>query len=180
MEDNMLVPARLSPAEVAGLLRAALEVVKAEVSALDQAQVRWRPSENAWCINEVVGHLIEAEERGFAGRIRSILEQDHPHFETWDQPAVARARRDCERDGQELVRAFEQVRLASVQLVGSLRDDQMDRPGQHPVVGELSVRDLLHEWVHHDRNHLQQIFDNVKSLVWPQMGNSRKFYDQDL
>jgi hypothetical protein len=42
----------------------------------------------------------------------------------------------------------------------------------------LSVRDLLHEWVFHDRSHLQQIFDIVKALMWPHMGNSRRFSSQ--
>ena len=33
----------------------------------------WRPAPGEWSANECVGHLIEAERRGFAGRIRPIL-----------------------------------------------------------------------------------------------------------
>ena len=36
-------------------------------------------------------------------------------------------------------------------------------------------RDLLHEWVYHDRNHVQPILQNVKLLMWPEMGNTRRF-----
>jgi hypothetical protein len=39
----------------------------------------------------------------------------------------------------------------------------------------LTVNDLLHEWVFHDRSHLQQVFDIVKALMWPRMGNSQRF-----
>jgi hypothetical protein len=170
----------LMPASAAALLRAALDVIRAEVGALTPAQLSWRPADDAWCVNEVLGHLIEAERRGFAGRIRSIVEHDNPRFDTWDQPAVARARRDCERDGAELLREFEQQRLASVELVQRLADDQLDRWGAHPAVGRLTARGLLHEWVFHDRTHLKQIFDNVGAMVWPHMGNSQRFSQPDL
>jgi hypothetical protein len=42
-------------------------------------------------------------------------------------------------------------------------------------VGRLTVRDLLYEWVHHDRNHLRQILANVQAFAWPHMGNARRF-----
>jgi hypothetical protein len=51
----------------------------------------------------------------------------------------------------------------------------LDRAGQHPTVGLLRVRDLLQEWVHHDRNHVRQALANVQAYVWPAMGNSQKF-----
>ncbi|HEV8682276.1 MAG TPA: hypothetical protein VGS09_05825, partial [Actinomycetota bacterium] len=51
----------------------------------------FHPAAEHWCVNEVVGHLIEAERRGFAGRIREMLEADDPVFVTWDQPSVAAA-----------------------------------------------------------------------------------------
>jgi hypothetical protein len=37
------------------------------------------------------------------------------------------------------------------------------------------VDDVLHEWVHHDRNHLQQIMGNVQAFVWPALGNAQRF-----
>jgi len=54
----------------------------------------WRPAPEEWCVNEVIGHLIEAERRGFGGRIRTILGADNPGLEGWDSAAVARSRGD--------------------------------------------------------------------------------------
>jgi predicted nucleic acid-binding Zn ribbon protein len=45
----------------------------------------------------------------------------------------------------------------------------------HPKVGELRVRDLLQEWVHHDRNHTRQLLAIQQERVYPHMGNSQKF-----
>jgi hypothetical protein len=51
----------------------------------------------------------------------------------------------------------------------------LGRSARHPTVGRLSIAELLAEWVHHDRNHLKQIFANVQAYVWPHMGNAQRF-----
>ena len=96
-------PAPLTPGEAACALGAMVPILDAELSALPEAALRWRPAPDEWCILETLGHLIEAEERGFAGRIQQLLAEDDPLFATWDQPAVARERRDCERDPAALL-----------------------------------------------------------------------------
>jgi len=157
-------PRPLRPTEVARLLDSAVATIRAELAAL--------PDE---VLKEVVGHLIESEGRGFAGRIRIILASDTPTLETWDQNEVARARRDCERGATALVDELAGLRRESVALVAGLGDADLGRGGRHPKVGLLRVGDLLHEWVHHDRNHLRQILANVQALAWPHMGNARRF-----
>ncbi len=175
MATTPLLPGPFPPVLITALLQASLTMLTVEVRALTGEQRRWRPGPDVWCVNEVIGHLIEAEQRGFAGRIRAILQEDYPTFATWDQPAVARARQDCERDGELLLQEFTALRQASIGLVEPLTPTELARAGYHPMVGELTVRDLLHEWVFHDRSHLQQVLELVKALQWPHMGNSRRF-----
>ena len=165
----------LTPREAAQLLRAALATLHAESSALPPATLGWHPAEGEWCAKEVLGHLIEAERRGFAGRIRIILGSANPALETWDQDTVARARRDCARDWRELLAELSGLREDSAALVEGLDVSALERGGRHPTVGDLSVGDLLHEWVHHDRNHIRQILANVQQYVWPHMGNAQRF-----
>ena len=168
--------ATLDPADAAALLRASAAALRAELTGLPPNLLDWHPAPGEWCAKEVLGHLIEAEQRGFAGRIRQILAApDEPRFAAWDQVAVARARRDCEREVDGLVGEFGALRDASVGLVKSLRPADLGRGGQHPSVGHLRIGDLLHEWVHHDRNHLNQILANVQAFVWPHMGNAQRF-----
>ena len=169
------VPSALPAAQVAPLLDAAIATFRAEVAAMPEPLRRWHPAPGQWCVNEILGHLIEAERRGFSGRIQLILDADEPRFEPWDQDAVARARRDCERDGRALVDELAALRRGGIALVERLRPSDLTRGGQHPKVGHLRVADLLHEWVHHDRNHLAQITAAVQAAVWPHMGNARRF-----
>jgi hypothetical protein len=168
--------APLSPAEIVALLRASTDAAVAEIQALGLRSTI-RPAPEEWCANEVVGHLIEADRRGFGGRIRTILELDRPMLATWDQPAVARARRDHERDAEDLIRDLLDGRKADFEMIVGLDAKALARTGTHPEVGELSVRDLLHEWVHHDREHLAQLQAVTQVLMRPHMGNARKFSD---
>lgn len=164
----------LQPAALAELLAASAATIEAEMRALG-ADARWHPAPAEWCANEVLGHIIEAERRGFNGRIRTILASTDPAFEGWDQRGVAAARRDCEKDPAELVAEFLELRRDSLDLVRSLTPADLGRSGVHSVVGHLSVADVAAEWVHHDRNHARQMLANTQARVWPQMGNTRRF-----
>ena len=170
----------LDPAVVADLLVATAETVASELGALGPV-AGWRPIAGEWSANECVGHLIEADRRGFAGRIRTILAAAHrageepPLLPTWDPPAVAASRRDHERPATELIETFTSLRAEGVALVRSLRPDELERTGRHPQVGVLRVDELLGEWVHHDRNHVRQLLAVTQARVWDQMGNARRF-----
>jgi hypothetical protein len=171
-------PRLLRPTEVGRLLESGVAVIRAELAALPDDVLAWHPAPGEWCAKEVLGHLIESEGRGFAGRIRIILASDTPALETWDQNEVARARRDCERDATALLDEFAKLRRESVAFVAGLSATDLGRGGRHPKVGLLRVGDLLHEWVHHDRNHLRQMLSNVQALAWPHMGNARRFSEE--
>src|SRR5215218_4947837 len=109
----------LDPAAIADLLAASATGVVAEIGALGRDS-GWRPGEGEWSANECVGHLIEAERRGFAGRIRQILAAppDEPvRLVPWDPTAVAEARRDHHRTGTPLAEEFAALRTDSVALV---------------------------------------------------------------
>lgn len=165
----------MTPGEVAGLLEATGEAFANLLRTLPPAVASWRPTPGEWCVNAVVGHIIEADKRGFAGRIRVILESDEPKLQAWDQPGVAAARNDCARKASDVLAEFEPVRNESVALVRSLHADQLNRGGIHPQVARLTVDELLHEWVHHDGNHLRQAYANVQAFVWPAMGSAQRF-----
>ena len=152
-----------------------MTTLRAELTALPESVLTYHPAPGEWCAKEIVGHLIEAERRGFAGRIRIILAEETPRLQVCDQAAIARARHDCARDVKALLSDLVELRDDSVALVTGLRRDDLARAGEHPKVGRLSVAELLQEWVHHDRNHLRQILANVQAWAWANMGNAQRF-----
>jgi DinB superfamily len=169
----------LRPAEVAVFLRAARDHVVGELTAMGDPLAGWRPAEGEWSAIECVGHLIEAERRGFAGRIRRILAEDGVAEPDWDQVGVAAARRDRERPVAEVVAEFVAVRDNGIALVEGLREADLERAAVHRVVGRVTISNLLGEWVFHDRNHIRQLLANAQSRAWVGMGNTRRFSHPD-
>ena len=167
--------------EVARLLKATSDIVAAELYAMGD-RAGWRPAAGEWCANEVVGHIVESDRRGFTGRIRRILaapEGNEPDEEGWDQPSVAAARGDCFKPGTVLIDELTASRADAIDLVRSLRPEDLDRAALHRAVGRITVSELLNEWCLHDRTHLQQLLKNVQTRAWPVMGNTRRFTDPE-
>ena len=175
MQEIEQRPASLAPAQAAALLQASGAAVRAELNAAPEESLAWHPAPGEWCVKETLGHLLEAERRGFNGRIRRILQERAPALPGWDQQAVARERQDCSRPLPDLLREFSDLRADSLRLVAGLQPSDLARGGEHEKVGHLRVADLLHEWVHHDRNHLKQMLSNIQAYVWPHMANAQKF-----
>lgn len=163
----------LTTEEVAQLLESSCALIEAEMKALGDEGCRFHFKQGEWCVNECVGHIVEAEKRGFAGRIRDII-AGKP-ITGWDEAQVARDRKDCERMSQSVWMEFMGFRHDSIAMVRALKPGQLERSGSHPKVGELRVRDLLHEWIHHDRNHTRQLLNVQQERVFPHMGNAQKF-----
>ncbi|UCC54156.1 MAG: hypothetical protein JSV68_09315, partial [Anaerolineaceae bacterium] len=73
-EDTVVTqPTPLTTVEIAEMLRAASELLQIELGALPTQLLGWHPEMEEWCIKQILGHLIQTEQTGFAGRIREIL-----------------------------------------------------------------------------------------------------------
>ena len=130
----------------------------------------WHPATGEWCVKEVLGHIIHTERIGFAGRITEMLAAEEPPLKaSGDAPPT------CDRNLAEMLAEFREQRTWSVEQVARLQPSDLTRAGVHERVGRLTVNDILHEWVHHDRSHLKQILGNVQAYVWPDMGGAQGF-----
>ena len=173
----------LSVDEVARLLGATARMVEAELGGLGEDLAGWRPGPDEWCANEVVGHLVEADARGYAGRIRRILAATpgvEPEEPGWDEPSVAAARGDCAKPAALLIDELAASRRDAIELVLGLQPEDMGRAAIHATVGRVTVGELIEEWCVHDRVHLQQLFKSAQARAWPVMGNTRRFLRGDL
>ena len=83
----------MTPGEIAELLETSGQAFASTLDALPPEAASWHPAPGDWCVNECIGHIVEAEKRGFTGRIRIILGADEPHLQTWDQERLKRSER---------------------------------------------------------------------------------------
>jgi NADP-dependent 3-hydroxy acid dehydrogenase YdfG len=107
---------------------------------------------------------------------RMMLEKPEPVLKVNDQDEVARTRRDCEKTLRDLLDEFESVRTDSVTFVKKLKTEDLDCGSIHAKTGHITVRELLHEWVYHDLNHVSQINANFQRFLLNHLGGMQQFY----
>jgi hypothetical protein len=111
-----------------------------------------------WSPFDVVGHLIHGEETDWIPRAKIILAHgDARAFDKFNR--VAQFTASAGRGLPELLDEFAKLREANLRELTSLNltDADLDRPGLHPELGAVTLRQLLATWVAHDLDHVVQI-----------------------
>jgi len=107
-----------------------------------------------WTAVEVIGHLADSAEI-FAERVRRCIEEDRPALPSFDQDAIAKERRNAERDPMDLSR---RVSAAHAQIVRLLMDEPArSRPGIHSEYGELDAGHFGAYQARHGHEHATEL-----------------------
>jgi DinB superfamily len=111
-----------------------------------------------WSATDVLGHLVFGERTDWVPRVHRILEHgDSLAFEPFDR--LAQFRLFAGTPLADLLDQFTGARKANLHDLASLGLDEsaLDRPGMHPSLGRVTMRQLLAAWVAHDLDHVAQI-----------------------
>ncbi len=114
--------------------------------------------ENTWSAFDVVGHLIHAERTDWMPRVRMVLQfgeaQTFPPFDRWGM-----ARETQGKSLGQLLDEFAHLRSENLEQLRALdlQPADLQRRGQHPAFGVVTLSQLLATWVTHDLTHLHQI-----------------------
>jgi len=125
---------------------------------LPDSWTRQNEGEKTWSAFDVVGHLIHGERTDWMVRAKVILRfgEDQP-FEPFDRWAQMRESQNKSL-GQRLDE-FARLRAENLDELRalSLQPDDLARRGRHPVLGVVTLSQLLATWAAHDLTHLHQI-----------------------
>lgn len=146
LEDSLSLLSR-TPAALDALLRD-----------LGDAWIRRDEGDKTWCAFDIVGHLIHCEHTDWMPRARLILQYgDTRLFEPFDRwghvPLV---------EGKTMPQLLDELSRARAQNVAEVKGwrlgpDQLALRGLHPVLGPVTLSELLATWAAHDLTHLHQI-----------------------
>jgi len=107
---------------------------------------------------DVVGHLIHGEKTDWTERIKRIREYGNTKaFEVYDR--FAQYKESNGKSLAQLLEEFKQLRKENMQWLKSLHlsEDELNKKGLHPSLGEVTLKNLLATWVVHDLTHIAQI-----------------------
>jgi hypothetical protein len=111
-----------------------------------------------WSAFTVVGHLINADRVNWMPRARSILQSNEiRRFASFDRGGHQRETQG--RNLTQLLDTFTDWRGKNLAELRALRltETDLDRRGEHPALGVVTLRQLLSAWAAHDLTHLHQI-----------------------
>ena len=129
-----------------------------------------------WSPFDVVGHLIHGDRTDWLPRARIILESAEARpFDPFDR--FAQFALYSGRSLDSLLDEFSDVRQESLRDLAalSLTDADLDRRGQHPDLGVVTLRQLLATWVAHDLDHIGQISRVLASQYTDEVGPWRAY-----
>jgi uncharacterized damage-inducible protein DinB len=114
--------------------------------------------EGSWSVFDIIGHLIHGERTDWIPRTQIILQfgEGRP-FDRFDR--LAQNRESQGKSLPDLLDEFARLRAENLERLRSLRlePDTLARRGRHPVLGVVTLSELLATWAAHDLTHMHQI-----------------------
>lgn len=154
--------------QIADTLLSLPAVLTALLAPFDHETLARRPEPGEWCPLEVIGHLIDCDERAFRGRIEAIAAgaSDITGFDAWD---AINARDFAAAPLDELVDELADERAKSAALLRDLSASDLANSALFHDGRRFEANDFAYEWPYHDQDHLQQILDALKLTYLPHM-----------
>jgi hypothetical protein len=106
---------------------------------------------------DVVGHLIHGEKTDWRDRATMILEHGESKiFVPYDR--FAQFEESKGKSLQQLLDEFEKLKAENLNWLRSLNlgENDFDKHGIHPSLGQVTLKQLLSTWVIHDLTHIAQ------------------------
>jgi len=152
-------------------------VLRSLLSNLDNEWIMNNEGADTFSPYDVIGHLIHGEKTDWVVRAKIILEFGlSKAFTPWDR--FAQFQESKGKTVQQLLDEFETVRKENLAWLKSLNlsEVELDKKGIHPMLGEVTLRNLLATWVVHDLTHIAQITRVMAKQYKEEMGPWPEFF----
>jgi len=118
------------------------------------AELLWRrPAPSEWSALECLQHLVDAERFILPVRVRCFLTgENFSAFNPDREGSVGKS----QPEPRELAADFRQLRIASLELLGTLSETDLSRRAVHSELGAVTLEQMLNEWPAHDLMHTVQ------------------------
>ncbi|HZL55808.1 MAG TPA: DinB family protein [Bryobacteraceae bacterium] len=158
-------------------LSATPEILRMIMAPVSDEQSQWKPAPDRWSLAENLAHLSHIEGHYFRAAMERMLTEKNPLIDPYDQNSYAAAGTYAGREAEESFAHWEEQREDNLTFLLDLDGSSLPRAGRHPVIGSVTVKDLLNEWALHDLGHVRQIAELVRAqLYYPELGAFKAQY----
>jgi hypothetical protein len=127
----------------------------------DEEDARWKPAPDRFSVAEVLAHLSHSEAHCYRLRLDRFVKEDRPELELDDAQMHLDLYRNA--DPEDEFDHFEEQREDNVDYLRDLPVEAGERKAIHKSVGEITLNQMLHEWVLHDLGHIRQVAELVRA-----------------
>ena len=140
---------------------------------VDDELARWRPEEEKWCINEVIGHLSWTDEHAFTNRILLMTEQPNCELPLIDVNKAARERQDNLKLLEDSLKEFADSRAKQLERLKGIDENKLSNTALYKGKTFLAS-DFVYEWPFHDYGHICQITRILRANLAPYMSETMR------
>src|SRR5215470_17280810 len=144
-----------------GQLEATPEILRVLMRELTEEDSLWKPAPDRFSVAEVLAHLSHSEGHCYRLRLDRFMNEERPEFEPDDAQFHLDLYRDA--DPEDQFDHFEEQREINIEFLRDLPREAGDRIALHREAGEITLAQMLHEWVLHDLGHVRQIAELARA-----------------
>ena len=149
--------------KVAGRIEQHINAAVDRWRALSEEILTFRPSEDAWSIKEIIGHLIDSASNNHQRfvRLQLVKRLTFPDYGP-DNIHWVRIQNYQQRNWEELLALWRYFNIQLAHIIRTVQPDCLDHVWQLERQTGVALFDLMSDYLRHLENHLQQISDTLK------------------
>lgn len=137
------------------------------IAGLNAQQLNAFPVPATWSIQQIVLHMMDSDLIGADRMKRVAAETKPPTLIGYDETAFARGLFYDQLDPQWACDVFEKNRLLTAEILRRLPVASFQHTGMHNEHGQMTLADLLANYVEHLEHHLKFILEKRRLLGAP-------------
>src|SRR5438874_2065515 len=142
------------------------EKLRRAVAGLTSEELRARPGPGAWSVLEVVIHLADSDAISI-DRMKRILTEDNPKLLYADETAYVDRLYTDEQSLDDALTLFDVGRRQFARVLRKLPDEAFRRKGTHNRKGEVTVGQMVADYIKHVDDHLKYVYAKREKLGKP-------------
>jgi hypothetical protein len=134
------------------------QTLRSLLQGLDDEWINSNEGPDTFSPYDVLGHLVHGEITDWVSRTKRILKEGEAvPFDKFDRFAMYEESKGKSLD--QLLDEFETLRTKNLQWlrVQNISGEDLAKKGTHPLLGAVTLANLLSTWVAHDLTHIAQI-----------------------
>ncbi len=139
-------------------------VMRSLSSGLTKSAWAHEPAPNDWALIEVLCHLRDTEREVHQMQIKTLLEESQPFIPRPEVAVWANQRQYLNENGPAALDEFTTARISTLDQLKDLDKEMWSRNARHAIFGPTNFREVIGFMADHDRMHIQQAWNTLRTL----------------